>query len=134
MSEKMYKIVALGDKCEYMRLARYFIGRRVRTEESLVGGTYVSFVFPDDALPINRANGWSDTKNKFLLHGAKLVEFKPKGERAEQRDTQKVLVENKAQSVKNNPKSEWQPVRGFEGIYEKNCRGVVRIVKKSNHV
>lgn len=130
VQNKVYKITSIGDRCDYLKFARYFVGKRVTIEDSSVGGVYVSFVFPEDAKPINKANGWSETKNRFLLHGAKLSEFKPKNLAGQANIQQSNNRPNTGKFQRNNRKSEWSSVRGFEGVYECNNRGVIRLVKK----
>lgn len=107
-SGEQYKVKALHDRCEYRRFARFFIGKRIMHTEASDGHVFITFVFPDDRLPLNKLNGWSDNKTEYLLYKPTLEKFVRK---------------------KKQP-SEWQPIKGPLGsMYERNCKGQIRLIK-----
>lgn len=122
-SNKVYRIIRIHEKCEYIRDARDFGGKLVTIERHSDNYIWVTFVNPEDGRPINRRHEWSD-KKQYLLYQPilKLVE----------KQTVANKPQEKSQIQRNNPRlSEWRPVKGKEGIYEINCQGKIRLVKNN---
>jgi hypothetical protein len=66
------RIIELDPQSEYYRFRKYLIGRLVRTiTEGATGGIWVEFVNDADKRRLNKAAGWSEEKNRYLLQGVK---------------------------------------------------------------
>lgn len=66
------RIIALDPQSEYYRYRKFLIGKLVRMlQEGATGGIWVEFVNDSDKRNLNKAAGWSEEKNKYLLQGVK---------------------------------------------------------------
>jgi hypothetical protein len=66
------RVHQITEHSEYYRYHRLLVGRLVKIlEHSDIGSRsyYVSFVFDEDRKALNKAAGWSDAKDKYLLDG-----------------------------------------------------------------
>lgn len=73
-SRQHQRISQLGERCEYREFARFLLGKAVElVEPHSNGGTtgWYRFVFDDDRLALNKAAGWSNAKEKYLLTAPK---------------------------------------------------------------
>ena len=71
-SKNRKRIESLGSNCDYLRDARFFIGKSmVKVEDGITprSGWY-SFEFDSDREALNKKNGWTN-KDRYLLHNPK---------------------------------------------------------------
>ena len=70
------RIIELGRNCSYLQHSRFFIGKLVVLVESSGSGSsgWYRFVYDEDRKALNKAAGWSDSKEKYLLFNPKFKE------------------------------------------------------------
>lgn len=71
------RIKSINSNCQYIKFARYIVGRLMRLTTktgALPGSTtgWYEFVHDEDRKALNKAAGWSDAKNLYLLENPKL--------------------------------------------------------------
>lgn len=62
------RIQLVGEHSSYYKLRSYLVGKLVRlVEQTSIGAWYCEFVYDEDRKALNRAAGWSDNKDRYLL-------------------------------------------------------------------
>ena len=65
------RVLAINEQCGYYKYRRFFVGRLVRVVAPAISGVWVEFVRDADRQKLNKAAGWGDMKQKYLLVGPK---------------------------------------------------------------
>lgn len=69
------RIQFVCEHSSYFKLRSYLIGKLVRlVEQSSIGSWYCEFVHEEDRKTINKAAGWSESKERYLLDGVRFKE------------------------------------------------------------
>ena len=73
---EVFRVASINMACEYMKYARFFVGKLVRrVRSSGIGETttgWYEFVHDRDREALNQAAGWSENKREYLLERPKL--------------------------------------------------------------
>lgn len=73
---RAFRITNINPVCEYVKYARFFVGRLVRlVRKTGVGDSttgWYEFLHDKDRAALNQATGWSDNKREYLLERPKL--------------------------------------------------------------